>query len=106
MQRTSLVEHWIAMAPDGRMRAVKFIGGLKETTVFPPRHLLYIASLKNAKHPRLAAVDTVVNDTGRFVIVSDWTGQTLRDRFKQFRSAQQAGIPRDELIGYLANAAE
>jgi serine/threonine protein kinase len=106
IQRTSLVEHWVAMTPGGRMRAVKFIGGLKETTVFPPRHLLYIASLKNVKHPCLAGVDTVVNDTGRFVIVSDWTGHTLRDRMKQFRAAQESGIPREELIGYLANAAE
>ena len=106
IQRTPLLEQWIAMAPDGRMRAVKFISGLRETTVFPPRHLLYIASLKNVRHPRLAAVDTVVNDTGRFVIVSDWTGETLRDRFRQARQPQGQKIAREDAIAWLSAAAE
>jgi serine/threonine protein kinase len=62
--------------------------------------------IKNLRHPYLLATEDFWVSGDRLHIVMELADCTLRNRLQRCREAGQAGIPEDELFGYLWEAAE
>lgn len=105
--RSPLAEVWKVEAPDGRLRAARFLGGnLARRDLLTADDQGVLARLQDIHHPGLANVELVEHDHGRLVLVTDLAEQALRSRFEQCVAAGQEGISRGELLGYLRTAAE
>jgi serine/threonine protein kinase len=108
-------EVWKAEAPGGLFKAIKFV----------QRHLLTDSAIgndldnsradqewksllrvKSVRHPFILLLDRFENIDNFLVIVMELADRTLADRFKECRSQGLPGIPREELLGYMAEAAE
>jgi hypothetical protein len=98
-------EVWKALAPDGRTRAIKFIYPLAGTQAFTLQAVQTLTRLKLLTHPGLTRVDKVLLDDGRLVLVTDLGDLTLRERFEACQARGWPGIPREELLDYLGQAA-
>src|SRR5881296_2531063 len=53
-------------------------------------------------HPGLVRTEVLRSSAGRLAVVSDPVGQTLQARFEECADQGLPGIPRKELLGYLA----
>jgi serine/threonine protein kinase len=98
-----LMDVWKAQAPDGRPRLVRFLYGV---TADGRRLEEAVGRFRLLQHPALPQREVVQCESGRLVLVSDLIEESLRDRFQQGQSPSQAGVARDELLGYLRAAAE
>ena len=63
------------------------------------------ARLQELRHPGLLPLVAVPSRFGRVAVLSELERRTLRDCFQEYSSNGQAGIPREELLGYLRQAA-
>jgi hypothetical protein len=97
-------EVWKAVAAGGKAKAVKIVFGFAEERR-GARELKSLMRIQELKHSSLLALETVAVVAGRAVIVTELADASLLDRFEQCRAAGQSGIPRDELLGYLAETA-
>jgi serine/threonine protein kinase len=105
-------EVWECEAPGGLHKAIKF--------VFDDRHDLAtvsdnnslrqeasaVESVKAIRHPFLLTLERVERTGPELIIVTELADRNLQDRFEECRAEGQAGIPRDELLAYFADAAE
>ena len=62
--------------------------------------------IKAIRHPFLLQLERVELVAGELVMVMELADSQLQDRFDECRARGLPGIPRDELLGYLADAAE
>jgi len=62
--------------------------------------------IKNLRHPYLLATEDFWVSGGRLHVVMELADGTLRGRLQQCQAHGLAGIPADELLGYLREAAE
>lgn len=104
-------EVWRCEAPGGIQKAVKVIHGdlrQKDTDAyrFAEQELKSLKRVKQVRHPYLVALDRFDIVEGRLVIVMELADCNLWDRFRECREAGKPGIPRDELLGYMAESAE
>lgn len=98
-------EVWKAIGPGGFPKAVKILFG----SLSGPQAETEMRSLnriRELRHPFLLSVERVEVVDGRVVIVTELADRSLEDRFKEAVASGQKGIPRDELIGYLRDAAD
>lgn len=98
-------EVWKAEAPGGLMKAVKFVYGALDD-VRASRELKSLNRIKEVHHPFLLSLERIEVVDGQLVIVTELADSCLKDRFVECRNQGLAGIPRDELLGYLRDAAE
>lgn len=105
-------EVWECEAPGGLHKAIKF--------VFDDRHDLACGSgdtslqqefdavehVKKIRHPFLLTMERVERTGPALIIVMELADRNLQDRFGECRAEGLPGIPRDELLAYLADAAE
>ena len=98
-------EVWAADAPGGISKAVKFIYGChnenRATT-----ELKSLNKIKQVRHPFLLSLERIEVVNGRLVVISELADMSLNDRFLACCDEGLAGIPRDELLGYLKDAAD
>jgi hypothetical protein len=103
-------EVWKAEAPGGLLKAVKIIHGSLASSSFDPAHLNQelksLHRVKGVRHPYILSLERFDIVEGRLVIVSELADGTLYDRFQECRAQGLPGIPRPELLRYLAEAAE
>src|SRR5207237_6848975 len=64
-----------------------------------------VQRLRVLRHPGLLPLDLVTREPGRVIVVTDAVGRSLRERFQECAAQRQSGLPRRELLGYLAEAA-
>ncbi len=98
-------EVWKASAPGGLQKAVKIIHGNVEDA----RAIRELKSLNRAKglsHPFILSLERIEVTDGHLVIVTELADATLKDRFEQCRAQGLAGVPRDELLQYMREAAD
>lgn len=98
-------EVWRAKAPGGIDKAVKLLYGCHNES----RAVLELQSLERVKllrHPFLLSLERIEVVDGRLIVVTELADMSLKDRYVACRCAGLAGIPRDELLGYLQDAAE
>lgn len=102
--RTPLGETWTVKDPQGRKRLAKIITGFEGND--PREEARNIGVLASIKHPGLVPCDTITAGSGRLAQVSDVIEESLWDRFQSYRQQRLPGMPRNELLGFLKEAAE
>jgi serine/threonine protein kinase len=104
-------EVWKAEAPGGLHKAIKFVYGNLEhvdsaDTVRASQELRSLERVKNVRHPFVLSLERYEIINGQLIIVTELADGSLWDRFREYRSKGMPGIPRQELLGYLTEAAE
>ena len=111
-------EVWKAEAPGGLFKAIKFVqreAHADDSIAFgasDPDHSRAdqewksLIRVKSVRHPFILLLDRFENIDNYLVIVMELADRTLADRFNECRGQGLPGIPRDELLGYLAEASE
>jgi hypothetical protein len=98
-------EVWKVAVPGGLFKALKIIYG----DLSGPRaeqELKALERIKAVRHPFLLSLERfeVVHD--RLLIVTELADGSLFDRFTEYLNVGLRGVPREELLGYLRDAAE
>jgi serine/threonine protein kinase len=101
-------EVWKCEAPGGLFKAIKFVYGnlsaLDGNAAEEEQQAL--ERVKAIRHPFLLSLDRVENLDGELVIVMELADKNLYDLLCEYQDAGRPGIPREELLGYLREAAE
>ncbi|HEY3395736.1 MAG TPA: tubulin-like doman-containing protein [Lacipirellulaceae bacterium] len=98
-------EVWRAEAPGGLTKAIKFVfGQLHERRA--SNELRALDRVRGVRHPFLLSLERIETVDGRLVVVTELADGSLKDRFEACRKEGLSGIPRDELLGYLRDAAD
>jgi serine/threonine protein kinase len=96
-------EVWKARAPGGFHVALKFVRLERRVRAAELRAL---ETIKAIRHPHLLSVFGAYQQNGRLIIAMELAERTLEQRFREARTQGLPGIPRDELLEYLAEAAK
>ncbi len=103
-------EVWKCEAPGGIYKAIKFVYGnlhaLDVEGVRAEQELSALERVKNIRHPFLLSIERVEDIKGELVIVMELADKDLHDVFVENRQKGLVGIERNELLGYLRDAAE
>jgi serine/threonine protein kinase len=103
-------EVWKCEAPGGLFKAIKFVEGERGISagdaVPAVEELKAIQHIKSLRHPFLLSMERVELIDGELVIVMELADKSLLDVFKEHRAGGAAGIPREELLRYLHEAAD
>ena len=62
--------------------------------------------IKAVRHPFPLSLERIEIVDGQLVIITELADASLKDRYDECRSSGLTGIPRDELVGYLRDAAD
>jgi serine/threonine protein kinase len=98
-------EVWKATAPGGLMKAIKIVFGQIGDT-WAEQELKALRRIKEVRHPFLVSLERFEIRNGQLVIVMELADASLVDRYRECRAAGLRGVPRDELLGYLRDAAD
>ncbi|MEO7404787.1 MAG: tubulin-like doman-containing protein, partial [Burkholderiales bacterium] len=96
---------WRAEAPGGIQKAVKIVYGYYDDE-FASQELKALERIKGVRHPFLLSLERFEVLNGRLAILTELADMSLDQRLRQCRVEGLAGIPRDELLRYMADAAE
>ncbi|MBN9519125.1 protein kinase [bacterium] len=100
-------EVWACVAPGGLKKAVKFVSaGEDGDGVQFRQELAAFEQIKEIRHPFLLTLERVEVVGNELVMVMELADEQLLDRYNTCRAAGLRGVPRDELLGYMAEAAE
>src|SRR5271169_5580580 len=108
-------EVWKAEAPGGLFKAIKFVQrellsddaiGNDPDRSRADQEWKSLVRVKSVRHPFILLLDRFENIDNFLVIVMELADRTLADRFKECRAQGLPGIPRDELLSYMEEAAE
>lgn len=99
-------EVWETQAPGGISKAVKLALLEAGTDINNCRELQGLHQIKAIRHPFLLSIERfdVVGDY--LVIIMELADKSLADRYDECIGAGKDGIPREELLGYMREAAE
>ena len=98
-------EVWKAEAPGGLAKAVKLVYGyFDDQRAACERKALH--RIKEARHPFLLSLERIEIIDGQLVVVTELADMSLKERFEKCRNEGKPGIPRDELLVYMADAAD
>jgi serine/threonine protein kinase len=98
-------EVWKATAPGGLTKAIKIIYG-DMAGARAEQELKALGRIKEVRHPFLLSLERFEILGSQLFIVTEVADGCLQDRFYDCRKAGMKGIPRDELLVYLRDAAE
>jgi serine/threonine protein kinase len=103
-------EVWKCEAPGGIFKAIKFVygslNGLDNNSAHAEEELRAFQLIKSIRHPFLLSMDRVEIVEGELVIVTELADRNLHELWQHFLHQGRHGIPREELLGYLTEAAE
>jgi serine/threonine protein kinase len=103
-------EVWKCSAPGGLFKAIKFVygnmNGVGGDTSQAHEELRAIQHVKDIRHPFLLSMDRVECVNGELMIVTELADRNLHDVYEACLAKGHSGIPRDELLRYLDEAAE
>lgn len=103
-------EVWKCEAPGGLNKAIKFVYGslnsLDVEGVRAEQEWKALQRIREVRHPFVCSVERIDNVEGELVIVMELAERTLHDLFQECQSAGLIGVPRDDLLRYLRDAAE
>lgn len=98
-------EVWRAEVPGGLQKAVKLVfGRCDQQRAASERRAM--ERIKALRHPFLLSLERIEIFDNRLVIVTELAEGSLRDRFQHYREEGLPGVPREELLGYLSDAAD
>ena len=103
-------EVWEVEAPGGFRKAMKFVFGDLDATEDEGRaaeqELKALHRVKTIRHPYILSLERFDIIDGQLIIVMELADRNLWDRFRECRMSGLVGIPRDELLRYMHEAAE
>jgi serine/threonine protein kinase len=103
-------EAWKCEAPGGLFKAIKFVSSnlknLEGDGAHAQQELQALQRVKAIRHPFILSMDRVEVVGDDLVIVMELADKSLNDRLKECQAMGLPGIPRQELLAYLAEAAE
>ncbi len=111
-------EVWKCEAPGGLHKAIKFVFGDLSAAVSDSvtdhgddghrakQELKALSRVKTVRHPFILSLERYDIIDGQLIIIMELADRNLWDRFKECRAQGLPGIPRDELLGYMEEAAE
>ena len=101
-------EVWKCVAPGGLLKAMKIITRLHslEDDHAATLESEAITRVKDIRHPYLVNLERVDATSSELIIVMDLAESNLQSEFERCRGLGHVGIPEDELIHYLREAAE
>lgn len=103
-------EVWKCEAPGGICKAIKFVQGssdeVDDRCKKADEELRAVQHIKSIRHPFLLSIDRVEVVDGELLIVTELADQNLHELLQKYRSLGKPGVPRDELLTYLREAAE
>ena len=98
-------EVWRAEAPGGIQKAVKVVYGYYDDE-FASQELKALERVKDVRHPFLLSLERFEILNGRLAILTELADMSLDQRRQQCCAEGLSGIPRDELMRYMSDAAE
>jgi serine/threonine protein kinase len=104
-------EVWKCEAPGGLVKAIKFVSGRGDPGQTTPgdevrQEFQAFQQLKAIRHPFLLSVERLDLLGNELVIVMELADHQVGERFHECEAQGLPGIPRQELLGYLLEAAE
>src|SRR5260370_2578545 len=103
-------EVWKCEAPGGLFKAIKFVfGNLNSLDMEGARaeqELHALQRVKEVRHPFVLSMDRIEVVEGELVIVMELADKSLHDIYVECQTAGMVGIPRDDLLRYMRDAAE
>ncbi len=103
-------EVWKCEAPGGLNKAIKFVYGslnsLDVEGVRAEQEWKALQRIREVRHPFVCSVERIDNVGGELVIVMELAERTLHELFQECQSSGLIGVPRDDLLRYLRDAAE
>jgi hypothetical protein len=103
-------EVWKAIAPGGIFKAIKFVYGdldtISDEGQRAKQELKALSRVKTVRHPYILSLERFDIIDGQLIIVMELADRNLWDRFRECTAEGLAGIPRDELLRYMEEAAE
>lgn len=98
-------EVWLADAPGGLKKAIKFVfGTLDEDRA--ASELRSLQRIRQVHHPFILSLERIEIVDSQLLIVTELADASLFDRFKEYRDAGNMGIPRDRLLEFLKDSAD
>jgi serine/threonine protein kinase len=98
-------EVWKASAPGGLLKAIKIVYG-KIGDAWAEQEMRALSRMKEVRHPFLLSLERFEIIHEQLLIVTEVADRSLMDRFAQCRAEGMLGIPRDEMLGYMRDAAD
>src|ERR1019366_832343 len=103
-------EVWKCEAPGGLFKAIKFVYGNLNSVdaggIRAEQEWKALQRIKEVRHPFVCSVERMEFIEGELIIVMELADRTLHDRFQECQSAGMIGIPSDDLMRYMRDAAE
>src|SRR5271157_3443640 len=103
-------EVWKCEAPGGLFKGIKFVyGNLHSLDVEGARaeqERNALNRVKEVRHPFVLSLERIEEVDGELVIVMELADRSLHDLYVECQSAGLVGIPRDDLLRYMRDAAE
>jgi serine/threonine protein kinase len=101
---------WKCEAPGGLLKAIKFVFGdlsaAGDDGHRAVQELKALSRVKTVRHPYILSLERYDIIDGQLMIVMELADRNLWDRFKECRARGLPGIPRQELLSYMAETAE
>jgi serine/threonine protein kinase len=98
-------EVWKVTAPGGLTKALKIVYGDMSGSR-AEQELKALERIKEVRHPFLLSLERIEIIDNQLFILTELADGCLTDRFYECRKAGLKGIPRDEMLGYLRDAAD
>lgn len=95
---------WEAEAPGGLRKALKIVFGYHDEKR-AQAELKSLDRIKEARHPFLLSLERFEIFNSQLVIVCELAEKSMSDLANEYYERGDQGIPRDELIGYMRDAA-
>jgi hypothetical protein len=103
-------EVWKCAAPGGWIKAIKFVYGNRNAVdneaIRADQEYKALQRVKEVRHPFVCSVEQTLEIDGELIIVMEYADSTLHDKFEECKSAGLIGIPGDDLMRYIRDAAE
>ncbi|OWK43898.1 protein kinase domain-containing protein [Fimbriiglobus ruber] len=103
-------EVWKCVAPGGINKAIKFVYGnlntLDDDSHKAEQELKALERVKAVRHPFVLSMDRIEIVGGELLIVMELADKSLHDLLLEYQQTGRPGIPRDVLLGLMADAAE
>ncbi len=103
-------EVWKCEAPGGLFKAIKFVYGnvnsVEMDNVRAEQEWKALQRIREVRHPFVCSVERMEFINGELMIVMELADRTLHDRYQECQSAGLIGIPGNDLIRYMRDAAE
>lgn len=98
-------EVWAVEAPGGLKKALKIVYGFHDEKR-AMAELKALDRVKSLRHPFLLSLERIEVYEGQLIVVTELADASLADHFNTYIAKGEPGIPREEMLRFMSNAAE